>query len=67
MEVILIAALNFSQPMVAEMSYFLNCADAQAIIGRVYEHKNLREEHKKELTETLIEHMPANCPVPIES
>lgn len=53
--------------MVAEMSYFLNCADAQAIIGRVYEHKNLREEHKKELTETLIEHMPANCPVPIES
>tara|TARA_Y100001937_G_scaffold41598_2_gene59001 strand:+ start:2098 stop:2301 length:204 start_codon:yes stop_codon:yes gene_type:complete len=67
MEVILIAALHFKQPVVAEMSRFLNCADAQAIIGRIYEHKNLPDSQKRELAETVIDHMPINCPVPLQT
>ena len=67
MEVILIAALHFSQPMVAEMSRFLNCGEAQEIVGRIYAHKNLPDSQKRELAETVIDHMPINCPVPIES
>ena len=67
MEVILIAALHFKQPVVAEMSRFLDCADAQAIVGRIYAHKNLPEDQKRELAETVIDHMPINCPVPLET
>ena len=67
MEVILIAALHFSQPMVAEMSRFLNCGEAQVIIGRIYEKKNLPESQRRELAETVIDHMPINCPVPLET
>jgi len=53
--------------MVAEMSRFLNCGEAQVIIGRIYEKKNLPESQRRELAETVIDHMPINCPVPIES
>ena len=67
MEVILIAALHFKQPVVAEMSRFLDCAQAQEIIGRIYGHENLPDNQKRELAETVIDHMPINCPVPIES
>ena len=67
MEVILIAALHFSQPMVAEMSRFLNCGEAQLIIGRIYEKTNLPESQRRELAETVIDHMPINCPVPLQT
>ena len=67
MEVILIAALHFSQPMVAEMSRFLNCADAQDIVARIYAHKDLPNDQKRELAETVIDHMPINCPVPLQT
>ena len=67
MEVILIAALHFSQPMVAEMSRFLNCGQAQEIIGRIYEHEHLPDNQKRELAETVIDHMPINCPVPLQT
>ena len=67
MEVILIAALHFNQPMVAGMSRFLDCAEAQEIVGRIYAHKNLPDSQKRELAETVIDHMPINCPVPLET
>ena len=67
MEVILIAALHFKQPVVAEMSRFLDCAEAQGIIGRIYEKENLPDNLKRELAETVIDHMPINCPVPMQS
>ena len=67
MEVILIAALHFKQPVVAEMSRFLNCGQAQEIIGRIYAHKNLPDSQMRELAETVIDHMPINCPVPLET
>ena len=67
MEVILIAALHFSQPMVAEMSRFLNCGQAQEIIGRIYGHEHLPDNQKRELAETVIDHMPINCPVPLQT
>lgn len=67
MEVILIAALHFSQPTVAEMSRILDCAEAQGIIGRIYAHKNLPKDQKRELAETVIDHMPISCPVPLET
>ncbi len=67
MEVILIAALHFKQPVVAEMSRFLDCGQAQEIIGRIYGHENLPDNQKRELAETVIDHMPINCPVPLES
>ena len=67
MEVILIAALHFSHPMVAEMSRFLNCAHAQEIIGRIYAHKTMPEKQKREIAETVMDHMPINCPVPLET
>ena len=67
MEVILIAALHFKQPVVAEMSRFLDCGQAQEIIGRIYGHEHLPEDQKRELAETVIDHMPINCPVPLDS
>jgi hypothetical protein len=67
MEVILIAALHFKQPVVAEMSRFLDCGQAQEIIGRIYGHEHLPEDQKRELAETVIDHMPINCPVPMQS
>ena len=67
MEVILIAALHFNQPMVAEMSRFLDCAEAQEIIGRIYGHEHLPDSQKRELAETVIDHMPINCPVPLQT
>lgn len=67
MELILIAALHFKQPMVAEMSRFLDCADAQGIISRIYAHKKLPDDQKRELAETVIDHMPINCPVPLQT
>lgn len=53
--------------MVAEMSRFLNCAHAQEIIGRIYAHKTMPEEQKRELAETVMDHMPINCPVPLQT
>ena len=67
MEVILIAALHFKQPVVAEMSRFLDCGQAQGIIGKIYAHKNLPDNQKRELAETVIDHMPINCPVPLQT
>ena len=67
MEVILIAALHFKQPVVAEMSRFLDCGQAQEIIGRIYGHEHLPEDQKRELAETVIDHMPINCPVPLQT
>tara|TARA_B100001741_G_C16347313_1_gene502398 strand:+ start:178 stop:381 length:204 start_codon:yes stop_codon:yes gene_type:complete len=67
MEVILIAALHFTQPVAAEVASTLNCAEAQEILAGIYAHKNLPEYQKRELAETVIDHMPINCPVPIES
>ena len=67
MVVILIALLNYSQPVVAEMSHFINCPDAQAVLSRIYGHKNLAPELKEELAQTVIDHMPINCPVPLQT
>ena len=67
MEVILIAALHFSQPVAAEMSRYLDCAQAQEIIGRIYGHEHLPDHQKRELAETVIDHMPINCPVPLQT
>ena len=67
MEVILIAALHFKQPVVAEMSRFLDCGQAQEIIGRIYGHERLPDNQKRELAETVIDHMPINCPVPLQT
>ena len=53
--------------MVAEMSRFLDCADAQGIISRIYAHKKLPDDQKRELAETVIDHMPINCPVPLQT
>ena len=64
---ILIAALHFKQPVVAEMSRFLDCGQAQEIIGRIYGHEHLPDNQKRELAETVIDHMPINCPVPLQT
>ena len=67
MELILLAALNLEQPMVAEMSNFLNCAEAQAILGRLYANESLSRRQIREIAETVIGHMPINCPVPLQT
>lgn len=67
MEVILIAALHFTQPVAVEMASTLNCADAQEILAGIYAHKNLPEYQKRELAEIVIDHMPISCPVPTQS
>ena len=67
MEVILIAALHFTQPAAVEMTSTLNCADGQEILAGIYAHKDLSPGVQKELAETVMDHMPINCPVPIES
>lgn len=53
--------------MVAEMSNFLNCAEAQAILGRLYANESLSRRQIREIAETVIGHMPINCPVPLQT
>ena len=67
MEVVLIAVLHFTHPVVAEMSRFLDCAEAQEILGGIYGHENLSPGLKDELAQTVIDHMPINCPVPLQT